>query len=174
MKPCAQLLAFSFFHFKFYRNIIRFVAFLNPNPRMVFVSAAVLLISLIYLLVGIYTQNELKREQEAEIQVVRGELEEAEMAFSEISDPIFARIAEVYGAEYAAEVEDGELCAGMPEEFLLLTLGDPEEVESSFTKGTRTEKWYYDRVTADTGQAGYKTEITIVNNKIADINTEEN
>jgi hypothetical protein len=138
---------------------------------MVIISIAVLLISLIYLLVGIYTQNELKQEQIAEIETAKDELEEAGNQFNAVSEPIFRGIADVYGQEYADEVESGGIEPGMPEEFMLLTLGDPEEIESSYLKGTNTERWYYDAVETGKGDISYKIEVVIINNRIVDIIT---
>ena len=139
---------------------------------MLIVSSAILLIAIIYLLVGIYTQNELRAEQQAELDAAKNACDDAEHVFMEVSRPIFNKIAEVYGKEYAAEIEEGALRPGMPEEFLLLTLGDPEEIYSSYVRGTKREEWYYDAVQAS-DEKRYTTKIVIVNNKIAEIAQEE-
>ena len=56
---------------------------------MVIGCVILLLASLIYLLVGIYTQNELRQEQLLEVEAAKEELTEAELQFGNISAPIF-------------------------------------------------------------------------------------
>jgi hypothetical protein len=57
----------------------------------------------------------------------------------------------------------------MPEEFLLLAWGDPEDIDSSYVRGTNTETWYYDPEETENGQVKYLTEVVITNNRITGI-----
>ncbi len=135
---------------------------------MVILCIIILLVSVIYLVVGMFTQNEFSDEHKLEVEKAQEEVDEAEVYFEEVSEPIYKRIASVYGEELAADIKNETISPGMPEELLLLAWGDPEEIKSSYIRGTNTESWYYDP--EDSEQKVFQTEVLITNNRITAIN----
>jgi len=136
---------------------------------MIIFCLVILFISVIYLAVGLYTQNELRQEMAVEIEAAKEAINEAEEQFEEFSRPLLERIAIVFGEETAADIQNETIAPGMPEEFLLLAWGDPEDIDSSYVRGTNTETWYYDPEETENGQVKYLTEVVITNNRITGI-----
>lgn len=137
---------------------------------MVIACIILLLVSVIYLVVGMLTQNELGDEHKLEIEKALEEVEEAEAHFQEVSEPVYNRIATVYGSELAADIKKETISPGMPEELLLIAWGDPEEIKSSYNRGINTESWYYDPLDSDNEEKIFQTEVLITNNRITAIN----
>ncbi len=117
-----------------------------------------------------YTQNEFSEEHKLEVDKAQEEVDEAEAHFEDISEPIYRRLATVYGEELAADIKKETISPGMPEELLLLAWGDPEEIKSSYIRGINTESWYYDPEDGEGEAKKFQTEVIITNNRISAIN----
>jgi hypothetical protein len=122
--------------------------------------------ALAYLLYAYYQQNEADSNREYKISIATTAYSEAKKETETAKQDLIKFIAGIYGQADADRVSTGKIWIGMNSDLLIASWGRAGDINDSYVRGVRIEKWYYNPYYNRLNNLKYKFEITVENNEI--------